>query len=156
MHGVIAEEEGIFSIEDVVTGITEKMIHRHPHVFSKEEWEKQDRKKTWEELKAEEAGHAKEKILPLHSVPKALPALLRMCKVLKKADTAYQKRTSREESLEEISKLPEGAKSHLSCWLFPWGSEFLGVAVSSHLSLSLLMSGVTSPETGSWLLDSTC
>lgn len=33
------------------------------------------------------------------------------------------------------SKLPEGAKSQLSCWLFPWGSEFLGVAVSSHLTL---------------------
>lgn len=111
MHGVIAEEEEIFSIEDMVTGITEKMIHRHPHVFSKEEWEKQDRKKTWEELKAEEAGHAKEKILPLHSVPKALPALLRMCKVLKKADAAYQKRTSREESLEEISKLVTGLKN---------------------------------------------
>ena len=40
MHGVIAEEENIFSIEDIATEITAKMIHRHPHVFSKEEWEK--------------------------------------------------------------------------------------------------------------------
>lgn len=33
MHARIAEEEGIFTIEDVVQGITEKMIRRHPHVF---------------------------------------------------------------------------------------------------------------------------
>ena len=33
MHAQIAEEEGLFTIEDVVRGITEKMIRRHPHVF---------------------------------------------------------------------------------------------------------------------------
>ena len=33
MHACIAEEEGLFAIEDVVKGITEKMIRRHPHVF---------------------------------------------------------------------------------------------------------------------------
>ena len=33
MHAQIAEEEGLFTIEDVVKGITEKMIRRHPHVF---------------------------------------------------------------------------------------------------------------------------
>lgn len=107
MHGVIAEEEEIFTIEDIVTEITEKMIHRHPHVFSKEEWEKQEEKKTWEQLKAEEAGHAKEKVRPLSGVPKALPALLRMSKVLKKADTVYGKKTEREESIQQISFLGE-------------------------------------------------
>ena len=33
MQSQIAEEEGIFSLEDVVRGIKEKMIRRHPHVF---------------------------------------------------------------------------------------------------------------------------
>lgn len=33
MHAQIAEEEGLFTIEDVVRGITDKMIRRHPHVF---------------------------------------------------------------------------------------------------------------------------
>ena len=33
MHAQIAEEEGFFSLDDVVKGITEKMIRRHPHVF---------------------------------------------------------------------------------------------------------------------------
>lgn len=33
LHSQIAEEEGLFTIVDVIQGITEKMIRRHPHVF---------------------------------------------------------------------------------------------------------------------------
>ena len=33
LHSKIAEDRGAFSIDDVVNGITEKMIRRHPHVF---------------------------------------------------------------------------------------------------------------------------
>ena len=33
MHAQIAEEEGLFTLEDVIRGINEKMIRRHPHVF---------------------------------------------------------------------------------------------------------------------------
>lgn len=33
MHAQIAEEEGLFTLDDVVRGISEKMIRRHPHVF---------------------------------------------------------------------------------------------------------------------------
>ncbi|SDB20043.1 MazG nucleotide pyrophosphohydrolase domain-containing protein [Eubacterium oxidoreducens] len=46
MHAQIAKEEGYFDIEDVIKGINDKMIRRHPHVFgdaktfSKEEWER--------------------------------------------------------------------------------------------------------------------
>ena len=33
MHAQIAEEEGLFTLDDVIRAITEKMIRRHPHVF---------------------------------------------------------------------------------------------------------------------------
>ena len=33
LHARIAQEEGLFAMEDVVQGISEKMIRRHPHVF---------------------------------------------------------------------------------------------------------------------------
>ena len=33
MHAQIAEEEGLFTMDDVIKGISEKMIRRHPHVF---------------------------------------------------------------------------------------------------------------------------
>ena len=33
MHAQIAEEEGMFTMDDVIRGVSEKMIRRHPHVF---------------------------------------------------------------------------------------------------------------------------
>lgn len=51
----IASEEGLFELEDVVNGISEKMIRRHPKVFecSKPE-ELKEQIKTWAEIKASE------------------------------------------------------------------------------------------------------
>ena len=36
MHAQIAEEERLFTMDDVICGISEKMIRRHPHVFGEE------------------------------------------------------------------------------------------------------------------------
>ena len=36
MHAQIAEEEGLFTMDDVIRGVREKMIRRHPHVFGEE------------------------------------------------------------------------------------------------------------------------
>ena len=52
MHAVIAEEEGAFTLDDVIRGISEKMIRRHPHVFG--EASERDPGKInlqWEEIK---------------------------------------------------------------------------------------------------------
>lgn len=51
LHSQIGEDEGFFTVDDVIKGITDKMIHRHPHVFSPE-----SPKKSWDELKQEEHG----------------------------------------------------------------------------------------------------
>lgn len=107
LHGVIAEEENIFTLEDIVNEISEKMIHRHPHVFNYEAWSKQERVKTWEELKAEEKSHSKDSIPPLHGIPKALPALLRSAKVQKKAAVNYHHKIDAEFSVSQITLLAE-------------------------------------------------
>lgn len=64
MHAQIAEEEGIFTLDDVAASIRDKMIRRHPHVFgdaqvrdSGEVLEK------WEEIKAREK-EGKEDVTP--------------------------------------------------------------------------------------------
>lgn len=36
MHAQIAEEEGLFTMDDVIRGVSDKMIRRHPHVFGEE------------------------------------------------------------------------------------------------------------------------
>ena len=101
LHSVIAEEEHIFTLEEVVNEITEKMIHRHPHVFNRDNQEKNT--KTWEELKAEEKKN--DAALPLHGIPKALPALLRSAKVQKKAAVNYHHKMDAEFSISQIALL---------------------------------------------------
>lgn len=55
MQAQIAEEEGIFTMDDVAKGVTEKLIRRHPHVFG--DVKVADSKEVlvnWEEIKAKE------------------------------------------------------------------------------------------------------
>ncbi len=55
MQAQIAEEEGLFTIEDVLDGISEKLVRRHPHVFGDEKLEKTEEVLVkWEEIKAKE------------------------------------------------------------------------------------------------------
>lgn len=54
-HSVIAEEEGLFTLDDVIKTVSDKMIRRHPHVFDGVVYESDsERHKAWEEIKARE------------------------------------------------------------------------------------------------------
>ena len=51
LHSVIAEEEGNFRLSDVIKNINQKMIRRHPHVFSPQKVINVDEvKKNWEQI----------------------------------------------------------------------------------------------------------
>lgn len=55
MHAQIAAEENRFTIEDVVRGVNEKMIRRHPHVFGDEKVESvEEGLNLWEQIKRQE------------------------------------------------------------------------------------------------------
>ncbi len=79
----LSEEEGEFRIDDVIDGITRKMIRRHPHVFGDKEIETSDDVNVlWEKTKRKEGKvHAS----ALGGVPRALPALLRAQEIQLKA-----------------------------------------------------------------------
>lgn len=49
-HAQLAEEEGLFTMDDVIRGVKEKMIRRHPHVFAGADVNDVD----WEEMKRQE------------------------------------------------------------------------------------------------------
>ncbi len=84
-HAQIAEENGDFNIADVINGVCEKMIHRHPHVFGDVSAETSSQVlKNWEEIKKREKG-VKDQTSVLQDVPKNLPALMRSYKVQQKA-----------------------------------------------------------------------
>lgn len=82
-HCRLASERGEFDIDDVIDGISSKMISRHPHVFGDAEFKtSKEVLMQWEDRKREE-GKIKESILD--GVPKELPSLLRAQKVQSKA-----------------------------------------------------------------------
>ncbi|MFC1917761.1 nucleoside triphosphate pyrophosphohydrolase [Chloroflexota bacterium] len=73
LHAQLAREAGDFNIEDVVRGITTKIIRRHPHVFGSREANDADEvMHHWEELKEEER---EEGVSMLGGVPEEMPAL---------------------------------------------------------------------------------
>lgn len=87
MHSVIAKEEGLFAIEDVIGGISEKMIRRHPHVFGNTDIHgKEVLLQNWEEIKKQEKEGKSWITSPLREIPTELPSLTRAVKVAKKLD----------------------------------------------------------------------
>lgn len=84
-QAAIREEEGAFSFDDVVEGITEKLVRRHPHVFGSVEAETSSEVlRNWEEIKRGERSGEPERSA-LAGVPMALPALLKAQRVQSKA-----------------------------------------------------------------------
>lgn len=73
LHAQMAAEDGQFTIADVVRGINDKLIHRHPHVFGDVEVKDAvEVRQNWEALKSAER-HEDEALLS--SVPRSMPAL---------------------------------------------------------------------------------
>ncbi|MBQ5389986.1 MAG: nucleoside triphosphate pyrophosphohydrolase [Clostridia bacterium] len=84
-HAQIEEEQNGFTMEDVTTGVVEKLIYRHPHVFADTVADTSaEVLVNWDKLKAKEK-HRDTVTATLESVPKPLPALMRAEKVGKKA-----------------------------------------------------------------------
>lgn len=85
LHARIAEEEGFFSIEDIIGTLNEKMVRRHPHVFGDIEAETSEEvNRNWEEIKkAERAGAGKE--TDSLDVPVSFPSLIRAAELQKQA-----------------------------------------------------------------------
>ncbi|WP_019961800.1 nucleoside triphosphate pyrophosphohydrolase [Woodsholea maritima] len=85
-HSQMAREAGAFEFNDVILGITEKMIRRHPHVFgdaSARDGEAQTL--AWETQKAQERADKGLTASLLDDVPLGLPALKRAHKLQKRA-----------------------------------------------------------------------
>ena len=80
----ICKEKGEFDIEDVAHGICEKLIRRHPHIFSDVHVNNSsDVSLNWEKIKKEEKEHKNRKSV-LDGIPKILPPLLKAEKMQKK------------------------------------------------------------------------
>jgi XTP/dITP diphosphohydrolase len=120
-HARIAEDLEQFTLEDVATQITEKLIHRHPHVFppegedSEEPVDVERMASTWEQIKKKEKNRSS----VFDGVPAALPSLARASKVVRKSSilgfspSLPDLRLETEEDLgETLLGLVEWARQH--------------------------------------------
>ncbi|HEX2960658.1 MAG TPA: nucleoside triphosphate pyrophosphohydrolase [Ignavibacteriales bacterium] len=110
-HSVIAEENKTFSLEEVVQGITDKLIRRHPHVFGHTEVNgSNDVTRNWEKIKLSEGRES-----VLEGVPKMLPSLQRAHRLQEKASKVgfdwQNKEDVWKKVIEEIEEMHESEKS---------------------------------------------
>jgi tetrapyrrole methylase family protein / MazG family protein len=84
LHAQIGEDEGYFSIDDIIETLANKMVRRHPHVFGTEVAENAEEVVSlWEDIKQKEKGEQKESLLA--EVGYELPNLVRAFELQKKA-----------------------------------------------------------------------
>lgn len=87
-HAQIEKERGRFTMDDVVDGVAQKLVYRHPHVFGTVEVaDSQEVLVNWEALKRKEKSQATTADA-IESVPHTLPALWRAEKISGKATKA--------------------------------------------------------------------
>ncbi|HEY7470656.1 MAG TPA: nucleoside triphosphate pyrophosphohydrolase [Acidimicrobiia bacterium] len=83
-HAAIAEERGVFDIDDVAEAMRQKLVRRHPHVFGEVEVASASEvKRNWDEIKDEERGDRRQS--EMDGVPDGMPALHRAAKIQNRA-----------------------------------------------------------------------
>ena len=104
-HAIIEEEQGRFTMADVVDGVAQKLVYRHPHVFggTMQADTSEEVLANWEVLKRREKGQ-RSTADAIESVPHTLPALWRAEKVQSKTAKAGFEWDS---TLSALSKLEE-------------------------------------------------
>lgn len=112
------EEKGLFTVDETIKAITEKLIRRHPHVFAQSEGQSQVTESVagspekvlnqWERIKENVEGRKSDSVLD--SIPKNFPPILKAFKELKKAskvgfdwNSIYETKMKLCEELAELS-----------------------------------------------------
>jgi len=113
-YAKIGAEKGVFSMEDVLEGINNKLIYRHPHVFGDVKVSGASQvEENWEQLKIREDDGYKP---VLSGVPSSLPAIIKANRIQEKVRGVgfdWEKREQIwDKVLEEISELKEEIEKH--------------------------------------------
>ncbi|MCX7744257.1 MAG: nucleoside triphosphate pyrophosphohydrolase [Flavobacteriales bacterium] len=80
-YSKIASEQGYFDVADVLNGVCDKLIERHPHIYGNVQVTNEEEvKRNWESIKLKEGKKS-----VLEGVPKSLPALVKAHRIQEKA-----------------------------------------------------------------------
>jgi MazG family protein len=117
-YAQMASEEELFTVDDSLDAINEKLIRRHPHIFGTGTAKTSgDVKRRWDEIKEEEkAGRGETPRHLLDSVPRAMPALVEAQQIASKAahvgfdwENVEQVFEKMREEIDELARARESA-----------------------------------------------
>jgi XTP/dITP diphosphohydrolase len=97
-YSVIGKEQGHFTLEEMISGICEKLIRRHPHIYADVKVEDDEEvKRNWERIKQDEG-----KTSVLSGVPVSLPAIVKAMRLQEKAKQVGFEWDTREQVWEKV------------------------------------------------------
>ncbi|MFA5573524.1 MAG: nucleoside triphosphate pyrophosphohydrolase [Brumimicrobium sp.] len=99
-YSKIASETGAFDITDVLNGICEKLITRHPHIYGDVEVkDEEDVKRNWEKIKLKEGNKS-----VLGGVPRSLPAMVKAIRIQEKVKGVGFDWETTEQVIEKVNE----------------------------------------------------
>ena len=113
-YAQMADEQGDFDFNDIVDGLTRKLVRRHPHVFptgdlhqpTQTRLSEEDVKAQWEVIKQEERKNKKQ-TRQFDDIPAALPALIRAYKIQKRLQNVTSLEDKKAEMIDLLDKLTD-------------------------------------------------
>ncbi len=147
-HAAIAQQNGVFDIDDVAEVMRQKLVRRHPHVFADVEvGSAAEVKSNWDQIKDVERGDARES--NMDGVPFGMPALHRASKVQNRAaKVGFDWADAREvlpkvreevDELDEVLSDPERAEAELGDVMFSVVNLARHLGIDSELALRKAM-----------------
>ena len=99
-YAKIGAEQNKFTLDEVINGVCDKLIHRHPHIYSDTHVNNEDDvKKNWEKLKLKEG-----KTSVLSGVPKSLPSMVKAMRLQEKAKQVGFEWDTKEQVWEKVEE----------------------------------------------------
>ncbi|HWI92541.1 MAG TPA: nucleoside triphosphate pyrophosphohydrolase [Flavisolibacter sp.] len=99
-YSKIASEQNQFTVEEVINGISKKLVDRHPHIYGDVKvQDEEDVKRNWEKLKIREGKRS-----VLSGVPKTLPALVKAMRLQEKAKQVGFEWENRDQVWEKVKE----------------------------------------------------
>ena len=110
LHSRIAEKEDHFTLGTVIDQLAEKLIRRHTHIFASDVAQSaKSAEETWEANKMKEKSISTP-LENMEAVPKALPALIRTQKVIKRSGQDFDL----QDIIEEMETILQGIKKEIN------------------------------------------
>ncbi len=99
-YAKIGNEQNKFTLQEVIDGISDKLIKRHPHIYENVKVaDDEDVKRNWEQIKLAEGKKS-----VLSGVPKSLPAMVKAMRIQEKAKQVGFEWANREQVWEKVEE----------------------------------------------------